>query len=395
MINDKELLSIVDKYGTPIYVIDESELDKNKAKLEDAFSNLPVPVTIAYPYKVNALNLMLEYMYKIGRWAEVASEPELDMALKTGLTPNNIIINAPYKSLSLLSRAINVGCKIHVDNEYELYALVRLIDQVEYRGIIDLGLRISCPGNTLWSRFGFRDDEVLKAINIIKGCNNIRITGLHIHRSSIADLQEYRKHIKYIFMMARLFTNNYGIGLDYLDIGSGFAIDWPKPIKTPGWSAPSLNEYANIVRDSLFEYRPDIHHIIVEPGRSSVASSGSFLSKVVSIKERGDKKFIICDGALNFIPGAEIYKYRISRVGPGQNGRNKNIATDDVLCGCLCDSLDILDTEVNIRNPKIGQILKIEDVGGYDIARSFIWQLNYPPIIWVSQNSHHITHKQQ
>lgn len=394
MLNSQELLSLVDKYGTPIYVIDESELENKQTELDNVFSILPVPVKVAYPYKANSIKNVLEYMHKRGRWAEVASEIELNLALMVGVEPKNIILNAPYKPVSLLKQAVAKGCRIHIDNEDELVELSGLVDETAITNSVDIGLRISTPGNTLWSRFGFRDVEINKAINIIKDNHKLHLIGLHTHRSSIANLFEYRHHIEQIFTLSSAITREHGIIFDYIDIGSGFAIDWPKPSNELNWSAPSLAEYAKIVDDVYRRSKPNTREIVIEPGRKSVASSGCFLTKIVNIKNRGEKKFIICDGALNFIPGAEIYSYRISRIDLNQiEQKVENSTLDNVLCGCLCDSLDILDPKINIANPQINQVLRIDDVGGYDIARSFVWQLPYPPVVWVAHHDNSIVYK--
>lgn len=385
MITDETLLSLAGKYGTPIYVIDESELDKKQKEFSDAFSILPIPVRIAYPFKVNSINEVLEYMYKCGRWAEVASDLELNLALAGGFNPTNIILNAPHKPIALLKHAIDVGCKIHIDNESELIMLVNLIDEIKLTQNIDIGLRISTLGDSLWSRFGFKDEEYTNAINIIKRNNKLRLVGLHTHRSSINNLEEYKHHIEQIFSLTSVIADKYGINLDYIDIGSGFAIDWPKPLGNLNWSAPTLDEYVQIVYEAYHKWKPRIRQLIIEPGRKSVASAACFITKIVSIKKRGTIRYLISDGALNFIPGAEIYKYRISRVATGQfKQSSEEIGFDNVLCGCLCDSLDVLDTSIHIQNLEVDQLLRIDDVGGYDIARSFVWQLPYPTVIWIS-----------
>lgn len=390
MISNEQLLSLADTFGTPLYIIDESEIEKNQQELDNAFSVLPIPVKVAYPYKANSIINVLEYMRKKGRWAEVASELELNLALNVGIEPQNIILNSPHKPLSLLKLAVAKGCKIHIDNEHELIELSNMVSQTELTEKIEVGLRISTPGNSLWSRFGLRNREVDKAIDILINNDKFRLVSLHTHRSSIVNLSDYKQHIEQIFNLSSRISKEYGVVFDYLDIGSGFAIDWPKPIGESNWLAPSLAEYAHIVNEAYQKHEPHSRELIIEPGRKSVASSGILLTKVVGIKERGETRYIICDGALNFLPGAEIYSYKISRVNCEMQQGTQASNIKNVLCGCLCDSLDVLDPQTNIYNPEINQIIKVEDVGGYDIARSFIWQLPYPQMVWVSQNRHHL-----
>jgi diaminopimelate decarboxylase len=189
------------------------------------------------------------------------------------------------------------------------------------------------------------------------------------------------------FRIAAAIINKYEIDLDYLDIGSGFATEWPKPKGRDKWSVPPITEYAKVVERLHRKWTPNIRRIIIEPGKRLVASSASFVTKVVKIVTRGDVQFIMCDGALNFILGAEKNNYRISLVDSGDSKRIEQSykSLQLVLCGCLCDSLDIIDSKFKLSRLKTNDLIKIDDVGAYDIARSFVWQLPSPPIIWASQ----------
>jgi diaminopimelate decarboxylase len=204
MLKDEDLVSLAKKHGTPVYVIDETELDRNEAEIDAAFSTLPIPVILAYPYKANSLAQVIRHMHNHQRWAEVASSLELNLALKEGVDAKSIILNAPYKPDSLLEVAISVGCRLHIDNLGELNSLISLIRQIDFPGRVEIGMRISTPtdslwskfgfqggewhgipSDSLWSRFGFQEGEWQEALNVIKSNPKLSLIGLHTHRSNI------------------------------------------------------------------------------------------------------------------------------------------------------------------------------------------------------------------
>lgn len=377
------LCSIVKEYGTPIYIINEEELNRSIEYINKCFSIIPTQLVVAYPYKANPLPNIIQYMHRHSRWAEVASGLEIDLAINSGIEPEKIIFNAPYKTNHDLTKAMNLGCKIHIDNIEEIWRIEKIIRE-EVITSVDVGIRVSYPGSDSWSRFGFEfGADVLDAIGKIMTIKQLNLVGIHGHRSNILDLEEYRFFIQTLFSLYKTVEDEFWINLQYIDVGSGFAIDYPKPVAIMDWHPPDIKEYAEVLNDVWIGTgglgsRP---YIIIEPGRSAVASSGTLLTSVTTIKKRGNDIIAFTDIALNFLPGAEIYKYDIKKISLSDEkipGTKVNI-----ICGCLCDSRDIVDENFLGTSLLEGDLLSIADVGGYDMARSFVWQLPLPKIIWV------------
>lgn len=383
MINQKFLLYLVQKYGTPLYVIDEEELNRKIKYIDQCFSVIPSFLVIAYPYKANSLTNITQYMHLHSRWAEIASGLELKLALKSGVNPQRIIFNAPYKSDPDITMAINYGCKFHIDNIEE----IRAINNISMRlsKCVDVGVRVSYPQAGNWSRFGFEQgSDAQNAIREIIRAKNLNLVGLHCHQSNIIDLEEYRRFLRNLFSLFKSITTDYGVDLQYIDIGSGFPVCFPKPIVEANWNVPDLSEYAQIVKDIWIEadFTGLQPYLIIEPGRSCVASCGSLLTKITTVKKRGDRRIAFTDIAINFLPGAEIYKYKIEQISVKNNNCSQLVPY--MICGCLCDSLDIIDANYSGNDLSQNDVLRISDVGGYDMARSFVWQIPLPGIIWVS-----------
>lgn len=376
------LHAIADQYGTPVYVLDEVELVRAVAEFRQAFSDFPSSVHLAYPYKANSLESLCRHLHALGMWAEVSSGMELDLAVRFGVEPQHIIYNGIFKQDGELRRALQLACKVNVDNLEELERISEIASSLEL-DTVRIGIRVSPASGTNWDKFGFAlEDEARAILTRIAQFENLRLVGIHAHRSNIVDLEEYRKHISAILDFASTATHEKLCDLEYIDIGSGFAVDHPAPINVDTWNAPSVSDYSQIVaelwrRESFLE----TVDLILEPGRRIVAPSVILLTCVVSIKRRMHENIAIVDAGQNLMPGIDWYRYPIVQV-------------DDVDCvdpakeysvhGCLCDSMDILGRNIPLIDLDVGDILAIECVGGYDMSRSFTWQLPRAPVVWVN-----------
>lgn len=375
---------IVNEYGTPVYVLDEAELEHSLVQFENAFTDFPAEVRIAYPYKTNSLKRLCQHMHSQGMWAEVSSGLEMQMALRLRVEPRHIIFNSPHKSHDDLVTALQAGCQVHVDNMEEFGRILSVQQAVGAEARI--GVRVSPISSDLFSKFGFMlENEAYAALEQIAQTPNVRVVGLHTHRSSIPCLEEYEKHVSPTIDFAAKVIRDRLVDLEYVDIGSGFTVSYPQPLRISTWTVPSMSEYVEVLctiwkRASL----PADVYLVVEPGKRLVASCVTLLTTVASIKERPSGRICFVDGGHNLMPGVDWCRHPIVQLKPVDSSMSEE--RYDVH-GCLCDSLDVLQTDVPLFSLEAGEVLCIGSVGGYDMSRSFSWQIPRSPVIWVSKNS--------
>jgi diaminopimelate decarboxylase len=379
-VKDEIVKKIISLYGTPIYILDKDILGLSANELERAFDPFPFKVNIAYPYKANSTKKICEYMFKRGYWAEISSGFELELALRLGIKPNQIIYNSPYKPDQALIRALTLGCIVNIDSFEEAERISKILSKKKIHNP-NLGVRFSINSETNWDKFGFQlGEEGMSSIFKIQKKYGLDIMCLHTHRSNIGNLGEYKKHISEFIEFA---ANSYKSGLvmlKYLDLGSGFAINYPKPKDLLDWDAPPMLDYSEIIKMSFIgKQLPVDLEIIIEPGRRLISSSTTLYTSIVSIKERPTGRIIIVDAGQNLVPGIDFYEYPIHQL----RNIDKTKHSDSYnIHGCLCDSMDIIGRDIKLCAPIVNEILAIECVGGYDISRSFYWQLPKPKIIW-------------
>jgi diaminopimelate decarboxylase len=96
-IDGVSVADLVAKHGSPLFVFSQKTLINRYRDLQQAFSRRYAKVRIAWSYKTNYLEAICRTFHREGSWAEVVSPFEYDKAIRTGVVPDHIHWNGPYK----------------------------------------------------------------------------------------------------------------------------------------------------------------------------------------------------------------------------------------------------------------------------------------------------------
>lgn len=118
--------SLVEKYGSPVFVLSERKIRENYKAAKRAFETRYPKVQFAWSYKTNYLNAVCRTFHQEGSWAEVVSRFEYEKALKNGVPGDKILFNGPDKTDDDLKTAIKNDSPIHIDHLDELYRLIEI-----------------------------------------------------------------------------------------------------------------------------------------------------------------------------------------------------------------------------------------------------------------------------
>ena len=154
-----------EKYGTPLYVMDEDLIRKNMSEYRVALKEYYGGNGMAH-YASKAFSC--KYIYKVaqeeGLGADVVSGGELYTALKAGFPPENICFHGNNKTVDELKMAVenNVG-HIVVDNETELFRLEEICKELNKKQEIIFRIKPGVDAHThdfiktgqIDSKFGF------------------------------------------------------------------------------------------------------------------------------------------------------------------------------------------------------------------------------------------------
>ena len=116
----RELAEIAQQHGSPFYIFDKEAFIHNFKDIRAAFTQRYPFVTIGYSYKTNYIPYLCRLIQNLGGYAEVVSRLELDLALKIGCAPAEIIYNGPIKTADDIAFALSSGIVVNIDTIREL-----------------------------------------------------------------------------------------------------------------------------------------------------------------------------------------------------------------------------------------------------------------------------------
>ena len=220
-INDMEQLQ------TPCFILDPEELEQSVRGFQKALNKNFKDSIVGYSVKTNSVPTCMKLAGEMGVYAEVVSYDEYELALLCGFTKNHIVYNGPMKSKETFLDAVENGAIVNIETKRELDWLHDLSSDKQYSVGLRLNVNIShvspedADGDNDNSRFGFSDEtsEFEDAIKKIESLENVKLAGLHIHRTSHSrSIRFYKASIAFACETIK----KYALKLDYLDVGGGY-----------------------------------------------------------------------------------------------------------------------------------------------------------------------------
>lgn len=366
---------------TPCFILDKHELVKSICGYKQALSRCFDHYHVGYSVKTNSLPYCLSIAKNYGCFAEVVSHDEYDLALLCGFEKDHIIYNGPMKSRDSFIDAVSNGAFVNIETHRELEWLKELPRDKQYNVGLRLNVNISmvspedADGDNDDSRFGFSDrtDEFKTALSIINQISNVRLSGLHIHRTAHSrSIRFYQNSIKYACEIIK----KYNLVLDYLDIGGGFFGIFPHK--------PTYQQYSDAFKGVLTNYGLDKLTVIIEPGNALVASSFSFLSEVLDVKHiESNRWFITTDGSRNDI---DPFFHKSSYMTELITRNTGPVVDEQIISGCSCLEYDRLFSINGRPLLDIGDRILYKNVGAYTMCLSPLF-IRYFPNVYVFENN--------
>lgn len=366
----------LDVLKTPCFILDRQELDRSVKGYQTALSKCFTDSVVGYSVKTNSLPYCLCRAKELGCYAEVVSMDEYELALLCGFAKNHIIYNGPMKSHETFIDAITNGAIVNIETHRELEWLQDLPQDRTFGIGLRLNVNISkvspedADGENDNSRFGFSDetDEFKTALDYIDLLSNVKLEGLHIHRTAHSrSIRFYQSSIQYACEVIK----KYHMSVDYIDVGGGyFGIFANKP---------TYQQYANAFKTVLDDYNLAGIQIIVEPGNALVASCFSFLSEVIDVKHVEEKRwFVTTDGSRNDVdPFFRKTSYMTEILTQGNN----DVVEEQIVSGCTCLEYDRLFTINDQPLLSMGDRILYQNVGAYTMCLTPLF-IRYIPNVY-------------
>jgi diaminopimelate decarboxylase len=356
--------------GTPLYVYSAATIAARYRAIDEAFAGYPH--VIHYALKANSTMAITRLLRSLGSAADANSGGEIDVALRAGFIPAQIVFTGVGKTMAELGQAIDLGVRtINVESAGEIERVDALSRERQTRTRIAIRINPDVDAKThphistglKTNKFGIAIGDVKALCAHARTLPGVEVVGLHAHiGSQITDLDPLTRAARALVCLARELAAA-GTRIEHLDLGGGLGVSYD------GSRVPTAREYADavlpIVRESGLA-------IVLEPGRQIVAPAGALLTRVVDVKEAGgrgseagaagERLFVVMDAGMTELIRPMLYNafHRIEPVV--QTGA---APTECDVVGPLCESSDTLGKDRTLPRPQVGELYAILDTGAY------------------------------
>lgn len=384
-----DTVELAKKYGTPIYLYDETTLRNRMKEFLSSLRETYPKSKVLYAGKAFLIKKIANILAEEGLGLDVVSGGEIFIAKESNFPMENVYFHGNNKTVEELKFALEVGVgNIVVDNLDEL----RLLTSLVKRRPVNILLRLT-PGvdphthsyistGKVDSKFGFQlnSKDLQIAVELIKTDAFLNFKGLHCHiGSQIFDTKFFRMAAEIMAEQIVIFNKKWDLSVEELDLGGGLGIAY-KPDDDP----PTPKEMAVSVADPIGEVcsREGIKYptIILEPGRYIVGNAGITLYTVGTIKEiPGIRKYVSVDGGMADNPRPMLYQAEYTAFLA--NKMNKPKVETVTIAGRFCESGDILIDKASLPKVENGDVLVISATGAYNYSMASNYNMCPRPIV--------------
>ena len=384
------LAEAADRFGTPVYVLDEQEIRDRCRTYRSAFPDADV----VYAAKAFLCRAMAHWVREEGLGLDVCSAGELALAVTTGFPPERIVLHGNAKSPEDLRTALHLGVgRIVVDSTSEIARLAAITpadtrQKVMVRVVpgIAAGAHTKIRTGTDDQKFGLSitDGSAQHAVTRILDQPHLELVGLHCHiGSQIATTKPYVSAVRRMVGLLARIRDQHGVTLPQLDIGGGHAIAY-----RPGEERLDIPVLAGRVRaeleDGCARAGLPVPRLTLEPGRAIVGPAGVAVYRVLAVKRTGDRTFVAVDGGMSDNPRPALYGVRYA---PRLIGRPATAPPRLVtVVGRHCEAGDILADEAALPGDvRPGDLLAVPAAGAYHLSMASGYNLvGRPPVVAVA-----------
>ena len=391
-----DLTALAEKYGTPLYLMDEERIRANcrmyKSAFRAAFGENALPL---YASKAASFTRIYRIMAQEGMGVDAVSGGEIYTALRAGFPAERIYFHGNCKTDEEIRYAVEsrVGTFV-VDNPEELLALQA---EASRTGLVQKILLRLTPGidphtydavNTgmVDSKFGaaVETGQAKEFVALALAQPALEVQGVHCHVGSMVfDEDVYLRTADIMLRFMAEIRDEVGFTLRELNLGGGYGVRYVESGKHVDIPA-RIGEVADRIRLLCQTHGFPMPRVLMEPGRSIVADAGLTLYTVGSVKRiPGYKSYVAVDGGMSDNPryalyGSEYTVYHVTRSG-GEEERFD-------LVGRCCESGDILQPGVSLSaDTRRGDLIAVCTTGAYNYSMASNYtRIGRPPVVMLT-----------
>jgi diaminopimelate decarboxylase len=384
---------LAQQYGTPLMILDYDVLDAAIAAFTQACA--PYEMDVAYAGKALLLVALARHMKHTPLHLDVSSLGELAAAERAGFPAERISMHGCGKTDDELDAVVQgrVG-RIIVDNLDELHRLARR--GTETRPIplllrVNTGIEahthefVHTSGDK--SKFGFDNQALPDALQVLGEHENLELLGLHAHiGSQIFERAAFVANAQALMERAAQCAQA-GITPQHIIVGGGFGVQMHPQERSTLDLAETLASIAQAVRQEAVRRDLPVPRIGIEPGRAMIAHAGTSLYTVMAVKSEFQRPYVIVDGGVYENPRPALYDAYHHTVCAS---RESDEFSDAVVCGRTCEN-DQLGTAKLPADLRAGELVAMCTTGAYTYSMASNYnRFTRPAVVAVRAGTHRL-----
>jgi diaminopimelate decarboxylase len=350
------------EFETPVLVVSEQVVRARAREYADELGLRWPRSRVVFASKAFPCTAVQRVMVEEGLGLDVAGGGEIITALKAGADPALLVLHGNAKSDEEIAMVVEhqIGL-VAIDNGDDVDRLEAAVPQGRTQDVL---VRVT-PGVTAHthahvltghegSKFGLPPAAAAELIQRIEHSSRLSMQGLHVHiGSQILEVEPFAHSVAAVAALG---------DFPVYDLGGGLGARY-----TYGEVPPAVGEYLDALIGAAREHLPAEAELILEPGRSVVASAAVTLYRVVTVK-RGRITFVAVDGGMGDNLEVALYGQRFEA---GIAGRIDSLDGETVkVVGRHCESGDVLIDDVRLDAPRVGDLLAVPATGAYCFTMS-------------------------
>ena len=389
-------VQLAQKYGTPLYLMDETRIRENCRMYLRAFRrHFGENARPLYASKAASFKRMYEIMRSEGMGVDVVSAGEIHTAALAGFPMEQAYFHGNNKTDAEIQYAIEQGVGYFVaDNHEALDAINRIAGALGKQQRVLLRLTPGIDPHTyeavatgkVDSKFGaaIETGQAEALFQYARALPNVTLVGFHCHvGSQVFDEDVFERSGQIMLEFVALLRNQYGFATQQLDLGGGYGVRYCESDKQVDIEQ-RIGEVASSLKASAAALGIPLPTILMEPGRSIVADAGMTLYTVGTVKRiPGYKNYVSVDGGMTDNPRYALYGSAYTVYAAGRMDEPAVLHCDVV--GRCCESGDIIQPKVALPDVRRGDLLAVCTTGAYNYSMASNYnRMARPPVVMLT-----------
>ena len=399
----QDTTKLAEKYGTPLYLMDEDKIREKCRAYKHAFEKHFGPsAQPLYASKACCFKRISEIMREEGMGIDVVSSGEIYTALKAGFDLSQAYFHSNNKTDEDIRFAIENGIGYFVaDNEEEVKAVEA---EAARRGIRQKLLLRLTPGidphtyeavatGKVDSKFGtaIETGQAAEIVKFTLAQPHVELMGFHCHvGSQVFEEDIFERAAVVMLEFIAEMKKTLGFEAPMLDLGGGYGVRY---VDTDPYLdiETKVGEVAAAIKEACARLGIQVPEIHMEPGRSIVADAGMTLYTVGTVKKiPGYKNYVSIDGGMGDNPRFALYGSKYTCFIANKMDQLCDFKCD--LVGRCCESGDIIQEHIVVPSSVgRGDIAAVCTTGAYNYTMASNYnRLGRPPVVMLSGGENYV-----